>query len=158
MFRRIASVVAAAAGAIALCAAPASASPTVNWQPVNTNSNWECSDYKDHPAYDGVWGGVRFKTCIVMSNIPGTKAQAVLVVQNRANQDVYIEKGRLTFESSSGGDVWCAASNLASGATAGCYAPSVPVLDCQFTTLANSELTLLGKKSTDYMSRREAPC
>ncbi|MFE9394615.1 hypothetical protein [Streptomyces flavidovirens] len=158
MFRRAAAVIAAAAGAVALCAAPASASATVNWKPVNTNSNWHCNEPYDHPQYAGVWGGVNFKTCIVMGTSTLTKAQAVLVVQNKARQDVYIEMGRLIFASSSGGDVWCAPSNLAPGATAGCYAPSVNVSNCQMTGNAHGELKLLGKtyRWTNYGV--EAPC
>ncbi|AVZ72636.1 hypothetical protein SLUN_10970 [Streptomyces lunaelactis] len=157
MFRRFVAVV-AAAGAVALSAAPASASPTHNWQPVKTNSNWECSAYGQHSAYAGVWGGVRFKTCTVMGNTWDTKAQGVLVVQNLANQDIYIEKGRIVFESNMGGDVWCAASNLAAGATAGCFAPSISPLNCQLTTGVDTELTILGRTDTDWVRGREVPC
>ncbi|MEU1457339.1 hypothetical protein [Streptomyces avermitilis] len=158
MLRRITAVLASVAGAIAVCASPASASDTVGWQPVNTNSNWHCTDYEPHNAYQGVWGGVNFKTCIIMSNVSGSKTQAVLVVQNKANQDVYIEKGRVVFMSSSGGDVWCKASNLAAGATAGCYAPTVYSTQCQFTTNAISYLTLLGRTDSVTNPGWEAPC
>ncbi|MEU0690562.1 hypothetical protein [Streptomyces uncialis] len=158
MLRRFAAAITAAAGLTALFVPPASASPTVNWKPVNTNANWRCTPYTTHSAYLNVWGGVKFKSCIVMSNIPGTKAQAVLVVQNAANQDVHMEKGRVVFESSSGGDVWCASSNLAAGATAGCYAPSVDVVNCHITTAATTELTLLGRKDTDNKGGEHVPC
>ncbi|MFD4835359.1 hypothetical protein ACFWPV_36830 [Streptomyces uncialis] len=93
-----------------------------------------------------------------MSNISGTKAQAVLVVQNAAHQDVHIEKGRVIFESASGGDVWCAPSNLAAGATAGCYAPSVLALHCNVTTQATTELTLLGRKDRTTKGGEYVPC
>ncbi|MFB7313121.1 hypothetical protein [Streptomyces sp. NPDC056192] len=156
MLRRLAAASAAIVGLVVLGSSPASASGTVNWKPVNTTGAWHCNGYVPHGAYSTVPGGVKFKTCIVMPN--NDAAQAVLVVQNATAHDVYIEKGRVVFESSSGGDIWCAASNLASGATAGCYAPTINPLDCQFTTNADTELTLLGRKNTNTNYGWEAPC
>ncbi|MGK5629307.1 hypothetical protein [Streptomyces sp. URMC 123] len=159
MFRRLAAVTAAAAGALALCASPAVASPTVNWKPVDTNSSWDCPKYVAHQAYKGVWGGLNFKTCIVTRNVgKNGHAQAVLVVQNATRHDVYLEKGRIVFQSAEGGDVWCAPTNLAVGATAGCYGPLVDVLDCNRTTRADTELTTLGRKQGDFNTGADAPC
>ncbi|MFF8847556.1 hypothetical protein ACF08N_33405 [Streptomyces sp. NPDC015127] len=125
---------------------------------MSTNANWHCSTPSDHRAYAGVWGGVNFKTCIVKGTTSGAKAQAVLVIQNKARQHVYIEKGRILFESGRGGDVWCAASNLAPGATAGCFGPSVEMYDCETTTAAETWLTLLGKEQQGWKQAEYTPC
>ncbi|WP_432126390.1 hypothetical protein [Streptomyces sp. bgisy082] len=138
----------AAAGATALMvmtvlgAGPAAASETVNWAPVKTNSNWECSGYWTVPP-----SMVKFKSCIVRN--ASNDAQAVLVVQNPTSTDHTITKGRVVFESQRGGDVWCARTNLAAGATAGCYAPTVKTIPaCTRTTDATVSLWVNNGGST----------
>ncbi|MFF9865246.1 hypothetical protein ACF1G0_07460 [Streptomyces sp. NPDC013953] len=135
MLRRGTAVIATVAGVLALGAAPASASDTVNWKAVKTSSNWHCTEYvgTDTP-------GVNVKMCIVVNS--GHYAQGVLVAQNASNQHVGI-KGRIRFESEYGGDVWCAWSQLSKGATAGCYAPTVGPF-YQTTNIATGDLTVDG--------------
>jgi hypothetical protein len=113
------AVTAAAVGTIALGAAPATAAE--KWDPVSTNSTWECGDYENHV----VSNNVSFKTCVV-HNASGD-AQTVLVVQNRASVAVAIE-GWLKFEGAgSEYTVFCDPSPLNPGYTRGCYGPSVQV-------------------------------
>ncbi|EGE44656.1 hypothetical protein GTY83_26760 [Streptomyces sp. SID4928] len=102
-------VTVAAASALALAAVPVNAAET--WKVVTTNSNWHCTDYKNHPVSDYV----RFKVCIVAN--ANHDAQAVLVVQNAASVAVSIGgsiNGPVSFET-------CADSTLNPGFTRGCY-------------------------------------
>jgi len=154
MLRRTAAAIGSTVAALAFCITPASAA-TVNWKPVNTNANWHCTDYVKHPAYANVWGGVNLKACIVKGTTVGAKAQGVLVVQNKAQQNVFIESGQVITK---GGNVACAASNLAAGATAGCYAPSFVMARCGSTGLAETWLTLLGRSYEHYHGVLATPC
>lgn len=148
VFRRSAAAIASVVGVMALSASPASASPTVNWKPVKTNSNWHCTTQQgtDIP-------GVNVKMCIV-TNAAGY-AQGVLVAQNASSQHVGI-KGRIRFESEHGGDTWCAWSQLSKGATAGCYAPTVGPF-YQTTGTATGDLTVDGYTTQVIMGQVELP-
>ncbi|WP_326678613.1 hypothetical protein [Streptomyces sp. NBC_01237] len=110
-------VVAAAIGALAVQATPASAAQ--NWQAVDTNSNWYCSDYFKHSVSDYV----KYKTCIVLNS--NYDAQAVLVVQSTASVAVSI--GGSLKESNFSSNVSCANTTLNPGFTRGCFAPTIGV-------------------------------
>ncbi|MGX1542234.1 hypothetical protein [Streptomyces adustus] len=153
MRRPIAVLIATTVGMVLFSAAPANASATVNWKSVSTNSNWSCGSYINHDSRQAV----RFKACIVTNASGGT--QAVLVVQNTSTiYDEYLDKGRVIFESQRGGDVWCAPTNLAAGATAGCYAPTVQVGTCTQTDSASVELTISGAVRSAAVNGRITPC
>lgn len=125
-----------AACAVLVVAQPAQASDTVNWKPVKTNANWHCTNYLYHPT-----SGLNLKTCIVLNR--SNDAQGVLVAQNPTSSAKTIS-GRVVFESQRGGDVWCATSNFAAGATAGCFAPTVHIPACKSTTDAKGTLNVAG--------------
>nr|WSS63097.1 hypothetical protein OG284_18615 [Streptomyces sp. NBC_01177] len=115
---RALTVAVAAAGTLALAASPASAAG--NWQAVDTNSNWRCTDYVKHSVSDHV----KYKTCIVIN--ANNDAQAVLVVQNAASVAVSIG-GSVASDFHS--NVSCANSTLNPGFTRGCFAPTSYVGD-----------------------------
>jgi hypothetical protein len=114
--RRSLALTAAAAGAVALAASPASAAE-VGWKAVSTTPDWNCtpSEYKQHKGSKNVL----FKLCWVHNSSGGT--QTVLVVQNRASVAIAIE-GEI--QTNYGGDVDCAPSTLQPGYTRGCYGPT----------------------------------
>lgn len=110
------TVAALAAGSLAFGATPASAAQ--NWQAVNTNGNWWCTDYHQHEVSDYV----NFKVCRVRN--ANNDAQAVLVVQNKASVAVSISGA---VYSNFGSNVECAATTLNPGFTRGCFAPTVHI-------------------------------
>ncbi|MFD9544822.1 hypothetical protein [Streptomyces sp. NPDC060022] len=138
-----------AACGVLIVAQPAHASETVNWKPVKTNANWHCTDYLTHPT-----SGLKLKTCIVLNS--SNDAQGVLVAQNPTSSAKTIS-GRVVFESQRGGDVWCATSNFAAGATAGCYAPTVSIPACRTTTDAEGTLNIAGSDLVYTVVRSGTP-
>ncbi|MER5942006.1 hypothetical protein ABT121_32400 [Streptomyces sp. NPDC001928] len=147
-----------AASLVLFGAQSAVASDTVGWKTVSTNSNWYCGAYVKHSeSYEVGMFGLNFKACTVVNSSGG--AQAVLVAQN-ANElhRWYMQKGRVVFESQLGGDIWCAASNLESGLTRGCYAPTVPVGKCQRVDAAYVEMTIGGVTERAYGRPAYTPC
>lgn len=136
MVRGIA-MAAAVSASLLFSSTPASASPTMNWKVVSTDSNWHCSGWAPAQA------GLNMKTCIVVNS--SHWAQAVLVFQNASTLPKAVN-GRIVFESTNGGgeygggDAWCAASTLQPGLTRGCFAPSVPI-GCRYTDKAESTYT-----------------
>jgi hypothetical protein len=125
-----------------LHAPTASASPTVGWKAVSTNSNWYCNEqYTTHVDKPGV----KFKACIVRNS--NGDAQAVLVVQNVSGERVNID-GRIVFESQRGGDIWCDDSPLENGFTRGCYGKTVLMDRCERPGTAVVTLGVNGSNDT----------
>ncbi|MFC9508312.1 hypothetical protein [Streptomyces sp. NPDC057002] len=104
---------AAAAGVLAVTAAPAGAAQ--GWQAVDTNPTWHCGGYKTHKVSDNV----KFKVCAVING--SRYGQAVLVVQNAASVAVSISGA---VSGNFGSDVDCAGFTLKAGLTRGCLAPT----------------------------------
>ncbi|WP_256104409.1 hypothetical protein [Streptomyces sp. ODS05-4] len=155
---RIAIVAVTAAFTSAVGVSTASASPTANWAPVSTNSNWHCTGYTEVLFSPGM----KLKSCIVRN--ANQDAQGVLVIQNTSGRAYEInnvdERSRVWFESEHGGDVWCASSTINSGATRGCFGKTVHV-GCRATTKADVLLALRdpsdGFKTSTSMEKGGVP-
>ncbi|MGW1958400.1 hypothetical protein ACWCPI_37605 [Streptomyces sp. NPDC001920] len=142
------------------------ASDTVGWKVVDTNSSWHCGGYVQHSQTGTYPSGyaysvMRFKACTVVNASGG--AQTVLVVQNDNNGKLdsnwYMEMGRVIFESQLGGDVWCAPSNLAPGATRGCFGPTVQVGKCRYVDIPAVQLKINGHTDEAYgVNYVKTPC
>ncbi|MFC9943591.1 hypothetical protein [Streptomyces pratensis] len=140
------------AGAAALGSGFATATPATSapfWQAVNTDSNWSCSDYKNHRLSHNI----KFKTCIVRNS--SNDAQAVLVVQNSGTKAAVIhgDIGQTLTGGAHDGFYYsasCYESTLNPGFTRGCFGSTFPGTT---RITATSELLMNGydldNRSTD---------
>lgn len=117
------AVGAAVIGSGLATATPAVATPPY-WQEVSTNSNWDCSPYKEHRLSLNI----KFKTCIVRN--ASDDAQAVLVVQNSGTKAALIRGVLDTYNTGGtyqGTYIYsCKESTLNPGYTRGCFGTTFP--------------------------------